>query len=35
MVMVSVLRDRHFVQMWQAAQIKFKLSVACGLHFLA
>jgi hypothetical protein len=33
--MASVLRDPHFVQMRQAAQIKFKSSVACALHFLA
>src|ERR1700754_3566393 len=29
---VSVLRDRHFVQMRTVPQIKFKLSVAGPLH---
>jgi hypothetical protein len=28
----SVLRVRNFVQMAAAAQIKFKMSVACPLH---
>jgi hypothetical protein len=33
--MASVLPDRDFVQMLEAAQIKFKLSVAAALHLFA
>jgi hypothetical protein len=33
--LVSVLRERNFVQMRQAPQNKFKLSVAGALHLPA